>query len=236
MKKLSLIFAILCAFCLGSSAQDSSQEFRERITKADFYKKAVPDSLKYYLPQFEAGRVFFKDGGWSNGLFNIDTYKQKLLFIDTDGSMKAIADGNDVVKVLIGHYVFYKYNGQYVSVVDQYQDVIVLVSKSLEFKDREKTGAFGLESETTAIQNYGTLYSGGQYYDLDQFHNMNFSLKTYPYLFYQEKFYPMTKANLVRFLPSKRKVINAHIRAKHTDFKKIEDVEKLFEALNQSDM
>lgn len=232
MKKFSLIFAVLCAFCLAAPAQDN----KERITKADFYRKAVPDSMKYFLPKFETGRVFFKDGGWSNGMFNIDTYKQKLLFIDTDGSMKAVADGGDVVKVLIGRYVFYRYNGQYVTLIDQYDKVIMLMSRSLEFKDREKTGAFGLESETTAIQNYGTLYSGGQYYDLDQFHNMNFSLKSYPYIFFEEKIYPMTKANLIKFLPSKKKVINAHIRAHKTDFKKVEDVEKLFDALKESDM
>lgn len=220
MKRIAVSLFLALSVCLSSFSQ-------EMLTKAEAIQRSFPDSVKYVLPAFDKGRIIYSNGEFSAGKFNIDSHCQKILFLDETGSVKQLDNDSDVSKIYIGNSVFYRTGGRFITFIGEYGDVYFMAAKVLEIKDREKKGAFGMTSETTNITQYGTMYSGGQIYDLEQFSQIKYSVRFYPYLNIGGRFYPMTKKKLMKTFPEKKDAIEEYFSKNVVDLGKQEDVNAL---------
>lgn len=226
MKRIIFSLCFLLSACLTGFSQ-------EMLTKAEAIQRSFPDSVKYVLPAFDKGRIIYTNGEFSAGKFNIDANSQKILFLDETGAVKQLDSDGDVSKIYIGNSVYYKTGGHFITFFDECGDVYFMMAKVLDIKDREKKGAFGMTSETTNITQYGTMYAGGQIYDLEQFSQIKYSVRYYPYLNIGGRYYPMTKKKLMKTFPEKKEAINEYFTNNVVDLNKEKDIKALVAFIKQ---
>lgn len=226
MKKtfLAIVLSVL------ASASLSAQVVAGIQTKQQMQDE-MPDSIKFVLPEFGTGRITYKDGKFSNGRLNICNIDQCVRFVDTDGSIKAVNNNDEIDRVRIGSHVFIKYGNSYVGLDDYIDDVYLGVKKDVTLLNDKHTGAFGMKSETTNIKEYSSVTSGGVTYDLSQKVVGEYKYKEQPLLVKGNTVYSVTKKRLEKLLPSKKDAIGKYIEANNPDLEKVADVRALFQAI-----
>lgn len=226
MKKILLAVAISVLASISVSAQVVAG-----IQTKQQMQDEMPDSIKFVLPEFGTGRITYKNGSFSNGRLNICNIDQVVRFVDTDGSIKAVNNNDDIDRVRIGSKVFIKYSGAFVALTDYIEDVYLGVKKDVTLLNDTHTGAFGMKSETTNIKEYSSVTSGGVTYDLSQKVVGEYKYKEQPLLVKGSTVYAVSKKRLEKLLPSKKDAIDAYIEANHPDLEKVKDVRALFQAI-----
>ena len=94
MKK---IISLILALTIGNIALSGQS------AQGDF-EKQLPDSVKYYLPEFMEGRIIYKDGGFSTGRFNISTLDQTIRYMDSDEKVMGIKDNASLTGLQLEGY------------------------------------------------------------------------------------------------------------------------------------
>lgn len=226
MKRTLLSLVVLIASATVSLAQISGVEGKEKSVKATI--DAIPDSLIYALPAYSAGRIVYNDGTYSNGLFNISNIDQAICYKDEQGRICALSNNNDVKYATIAGKMFFHYGGMFIQVNDVSADCELATAKQLTIQSDVKNGAFGAKSETTSIENYSGFVSSGLLYDLSSAITFPYKFKIIPYLYCNQKFYPVTKRNLIKFFPAKKGQIEAYIGEHRSNFEMYEQIAPFF--------
>lgn len=220
MKKFFIIAAIFLSGFFASSAQSLQGSF----------EKELPDSVKYYIPEFENGRVIYKDGQFATGKFNISTLDQTLRYIDANGKVMGITDNSSIDRVQIGKMMFIRHQNYYLALALNVDDVYLCASRRLVFADSKK-GAFGMESSTTNIKEAKKVEgTGGMIYDLNG--KPSYTVKNIPYLYRKNVAYAPTKKLLLRFFKDKSEQINAYLDNHRVNFSDFDQVYDLLAAIN----
>ena len=214
------------AFATVSFAQIDGFEGKAKSIRAT--EESIPDSLIYALPEYKSGRITYNSGTFSNGLLNISNIDQSICYKDEKGQIFHINNNNDVKYVTIGGRIFFRYAGLYVEVKDVSEDGLASSAQITIFSD-VKTGAYGMKSETSSISSYSGFYSNGQVYDLSSSIRFPYKYKKLPFLYHSNKFYPVTKRNLLKFYPAYKEQIEAYIKENKGDFDSYEKISVFFE-------
>lgn len=194
------------------------------------FEATLPDSVKYYVPEFTSGRIVYTDGGFSSGKLNICTVDQSVRFIDDNGELKSLSNVSQVDRVTIGPYLFLKNGNEFAAVVVFVDDVSLVVTKKFVFERDKKKGAFGATSETTNISSVSSASSErGQVYEFSS--DVEYRIDTKPFLYKKKRFYPVTKKNLVKCFPDKKEQVEAYLDSHQVSFNSVEDLEELFSAI-----
>lgn len=219
MKKIIISACLALVSLLPSLAQSSQKDF----------EKNLPDSVKYYLPNFGEGRVVYKDGQFSKGKFNISTLDQTLRFIDENGEVMSLTDANTVDRVSIDGMLFIKYQNSFMAFSLDVDDVYLCASKRLEFNDAKK-GAFGSESSTTNIKQANKVEGyGGQIFNLDG--NLNYTVKLYPFIYKNKVAYVPTRKIILRTFKDRADKIEAYLAEHDVNFNDFDQVYALLSAI-----
>lgn len=219
MKRIIAIVAIMASAMMSLHAQSLQGTF----------EKQLPDSVKYYLPEFLDGRIIYKDGQFSTGKFNISTLDQTLRYVDNDGNIMGIADNASVDRASIGGMLFLKYRTYYLAFTLEVDGIYLCASRRLVFEDSKK-GAFGLESSTTNIKEVKLVEgSGGKVFDLNG--NPAYTVRKYPYIYKNNVAYAPTKRLLLRFFKDKAGKINAYLENHKVNFNDFDQVYDLMSAI-----
>ena len=226
MRNSIVTIIVFFAFATVSFAQLDGVEGKEKTIKA--VEDAIPDSLLYALPEYKSGRITYSSGEFSNGLLNISNIDQSICYKDEKGQILHINNNNDVKYVTIGGKMFFRYAGLYVNVKDVSEDGLANSAQITIFSDA-KTGAFGMKSETSSINNYSSFYSNGLAYDLSTSLNFPYKYKKLPFLYHSNKFYPVTKRNLLKFYPAHKEQIEEYVKENRNDFDSYEKISAFFE-------
>lgn len=195
-------------------------------------KKAEFDTLHFASPAFQPGLVVFNDGARTPGALNIDCVRQMVMFIDTDGKIQELVDNDKVARIAIGKRVFYRYGADYVELVNVTEDMVGLGRlKTINIIDEEKTGAYGYVSQTTNITTFGSVYTGGQFYELKEDQEVPLIQKFIPYIYRNERFTRASKKAIEKAFPEKKAEIAEYLKANKVDFENYSQVEALFNAI-----
>ncbi len=210
----ALSFAVLPA----ASAQLTAQ--RE-------FEASLPDSVKYAVPQFGAGRIVYKNGEFSNGTMNICIIDHTLRFLDETGTEKVLSSEDDIARVNLGGTMFIRHNKSYLQVCDQIDGVMLCYSKRY-VPVTSKKGAFGMASETTNIKEVGRMGDSGEYVLKA---GDEFKVQTTPFFCRDSKVVGCTEKALTKMLPDRKAAIQEYSDANKVSYSSLEDLQKLFEAL-----
>ncbi len=207
------------AVCLGFGNL-CAQEERSRI------ERQLPDSVKYVLPGFRAGRVIYDNGTYSNGRLNISTFSDELLFVDDNGEILSLVDNERVDLVVIGEHVFYHRQREYMAVVDKVGEVILGSMRKMIFSD-DKTGPFGTRSPSIATQSIGFIQDNtGSIYFLNQ--DSDYEIKDIPCIFHDDRMNVPTRRAILKAFPDKSKAIRGYLRNNQVNFSSLDDLRTLF--------
>ena len=219
MKK---IISLILALTIGNIALSGQS------AQGDF-EKQLPDSVKYYLPEFMEGRIIYKDGGFSTGRFNISTLDQTIRYMDSDEKAMGIKDNASVDRASIGGLLFIRYRTYYLAFSLDIDGTYLCVSRRLVFKD-EKKGAFGSESSTSNIKEVKKIEShGGSVYDLNG--NPSYEIKNIPFIYRNKVAYAPTKKLLLRFFKDRADTINNYLDTHKVNFTDFHQVYQLMTAI-----
>lgn len=193
------------------------------------FEKQLPDSVKYYLPEFKEGRIIYKDGGFSTAKFNISTLDQTLRYMDSDGKVMGIKDNNSVDRAFIGGSIFLRYRSYYLALSMDIGDVYLCATRRLQFGDQKK-GAFGSESSTSNIKEVKKVEgSGGMIYDLNG--KQTYEVKIIPFIYRKHVAYAPTKKLLLKLFKDKTDLINNYVETHKVNFNDFDQVYDLMSAI-----
>ena len=218
MKRIMLA---LTAALLGFWALDAQ-------TLQSGFEASLPDSVKYFLPEFAQGRIVYKDGGFSTGTFNISTLDQTLRYIE-DGKEMSLDRNLAVDRVFIGNHLFIKHLNEYLCVSESVGDVFLCVGRQFRLNDTKK-GAYGSASATSNIKEVGQMEgASGELYNLKGF--PNFKIVEVPYLLKDNKVSRPTRKQIRKLLPEKAGEIDSYLEGKQFNFDSFEQMLGLFQAI-----
>ena len=187
------------------------------------------DSVVYVLPAFQKGKVIFKNGEFATGDLNISIVDQSLRFKDEGGQILSVDDNSSVDRVTIGPMLFLHLGKDYAGVVDSGEEVILCLVRKLEFKRDEKTGAFGMKSETTNITRIGSMYDNGNIYDINL--EAGYKIREIPVLVRKGRQFAFNRKSLEKLFPDKKAVLAEYLQSNNVDFESAQDAAALFSVL-----
>jgi hypothetical protein len=192
-------------------------------------EKELGDSVVYVVPTFQMGKVIFNNGEFATGNLNISIVDQTLRFKDGSGQILSVDDNDLVDRVTIGPLLFLHLGKDYAGVVDTNDEVALCFIRKLEFKRDEKTGAYGMKSETTNITRIGSMYDNGNIYDINL--EAGYKIQEIPVLVRKGRQYTFKRKSLEKLFPDKKALLSEYLQANSVDFESAQDAAALFAAL-----
>ncbi len=230
---MSVVIAIVILFfSYELHAQDSTVLF---IPAGRSISEVATPKKIYRFPDFTKGKVYFRDSKITSGSLNYNYLIGEIEFIAANGDTLAIVKDQalNIKRIEIDSSVFY-YNGDYLEEVANFESGKIAKRQHYRLLKREKIGAYGQPSSTSAIESYSsftgddgimapklivrenvTLFKPVQYFIGDEFNT----------------FLPATKKNILSLHPKNKKQIESYLRTNDVDFKNLEHLKKLFASL-----
>jgi hypothetical protein len=186
----------------------------------------------YRYPNFKKGKVYFRDGTVNAGNLNYNYLNGEVEFIAANGDTLAIVKDQavNIKHIEIDSSIFY-YNNFYLEQVASFETGRILKRQEYRLSKREKIGAYEQPSSTSAIESYSsftgddgimapklvvrenvTLIKPVQYFVGDNYNT----------------FLPASKKNILSLYQKNKKQIENYLRNNNVDYKKLEDLKKLF--------
>ena len=112
--------------------------------------KVIPDSLKYALPEFAAGRVVFDDGHAVTGVFNFSYLDQTIRFMDGKKVM-ALADNAFVKSLSAGGRIFTRDRDHFIETIDYVGAISLCIFKDVHIQREANAGAYGFTDQVSRL-------------------------------------------------------------------------------------
>ena len=224
---MRVLLLFVLAFCSRSHAQDSTIVIKAGTS----VNESVSMTDLYQYPQFVTGKVFFKTGDSGMAKLNYNRLLDEMQFIDLKGDTLNIANAATIRSIRINVDVFYYDNG-YVKLIKDTNNIKLAAKHTLLVSGKDKIGAYGLASPTSAIDNYGTLIDAKGIHNLIPREDITLTEKTLYY--FGDKynhFVWATRKNLLQQFSKQSRTLNAYLKNNNVDLNDREDLEKLLQFL-----
>ena len=170
----------------------------------------IPDDVFYLMPSFAPGTLVYEGQAPIRGTFNICAIDNTVRFKDKSGQELEAEDDGSLSVVVIDKVTFVRNDGYFARLYPVGPEVSVAVRRNVLIMNDSKTGAYGLESQTTSVTEWSGLRTTNRYIDLTK------EAKELPYrmtetasLFRNGSFLPLTKKNCQKCFPGKKDEIEA---------------------------
>ena len=174
---------------------------------------SMPKEVYYLMPSFSDGTVYFRGQAPAEGSLNICAVDNTLRFLDKDGKELAAAQEDIVFKVKIDTVFFLRSQGIYYRMYPLSRDLGIALRRDVRIIKDVKTGAYGTESRTESIREYGTFYSDGVAYSLDRVKDYPYEVEDRLYIYNGGDVFPISKKNLRKLFPEKKEEIDAFFKS-----------------------
>jgi len=184
----------------------------------------------YRYSEFVEGKAFYKTGGITESRFNYNYITNRMLFINPKGDTLELANGEDFDKITIMTDTFCYYNKQFIQQLTHYPSYNLFLKTSLRYNGREKKGAYGGYSGTSATTSITDMYVsvGAGVAKLTSDENIMYTFNHFYYLAGKYgSFYPANKKGFYELLSKNQKEAKEFLQVNKIDFGKREDLEKL---------
>lgn len=214
-------FITVCLFCLMTVTQGWAEE----------------EQIQYLFPEFQKGQVFDKNGRGFNAQLNFSLVSNRFVFIDENdnNTIKEFADVDAIRSVKVNDRIFLIGAQGETNEVVQQDNPRVLVEYKGKLFDKGKKSAYGGRSQTSSIDNYSSIQSGGQTYKLegDDRWSIKGVEKKYQVAYKKKmKSFVSFKQFLKIYPKEQREALEEFIKTKKVD---IESVEQVIDLCNYAD-
>jgi len=222
MKKASLLFLLLITSINYLKAQQEKIILKAGSSLQDFKIEHV-----YKYPAFINSKVNYKDGLTTNENLNYNQISGKMEFISKSGDTLNITNNDEIQSVVIDKRSFYYDNGYY-EIIKETPEVNLARKVSVRLVDKQRIGAYGMASSTTAIDSYATV-PNDMYYTKLKVNVDHIFYKTTTYFLADSSFHfiPATQKNLLKTAKEKKEAINSYLKTNQVDFNNREQIEDL---------
>ena len=227
MRKLLICCLAIFLFCYGWAQDNNAIVINPaKQNESQLLAKA------YQYPQFVEGKAFFKTGGITESRFNYNYLTNLILFINPKGDTLELAQAGDFEKITIGADTFSYHNKEFVQQLTHSNFYNLFLKTSLRYNGREKKGAYGGYSTTSASSSISEMYvsTGSGIGKLTPDENIMYVFDHSYYLSGKYgRFYPATKKGVYDLFSKNQKQAKEFLEANKIDLSKKEDLEKLLD-------
>lgn len=174
--------------------------------------KSAPADVRYLMPEFTDGMIFFHSGAPAQGKLNICAEDNTLRFIDKSGVELAAANEDNIYKVRIDTVLFLRSGGLYYRLYRVTGDCGIALKRDLRLTRTGKQGAFGTTSQTSSIRESANVYADGVSYDIDKTRDAAYEAIETIYLYKGDDVLVFNKRNLRRAFPESKDAIDAYFK------------------------
>lgn len=203
-------------------------------------EKSVPVADRYRYDQFYAGKVLFQNGTSAVARFNYNVLLGEMQFIDSRGDTLALA--NEPIVRMVGvdnpgtsaqpsrqDVFWYDPKAGYLEIITDYDVAKLAVKQGLKTVKKERRGGYEQSSGASAITTY-QFYSGGNT-SISKLDSKGDLLlikdKTYFIIDQNNRFYPATKASVLKLFGKHREQVTTYLTTETIDFNQEKDLQKL---------
>ena len=201
MKRLLFSLVVLIASISALSAQEGL---------------SIPEDVFYLMPEFGRGTIAYVGKPPVQGSFNICALDDTIRFKDRSGEELAAEEDDSIIKVIISGVSFLRSHGHFYRLYPVNEDVSLAVKRDVLVMTDSKMGGYGMESQTTSIQEYATMTSNGRVYRFDNVKALPYRMTETVYLSKDNEVMPLTKGNFHRCFPDMKAEINAWFKENKT--------------------
>lgn len=185
--------------------------------------QGIPADVFYLMPSFSQGMIYFRGQSPAQGRLNICAVDNTLRYLDNDGKELAASSADNIVRVQIGDASFLLHQNVFYRMYPLSGEIGVALRRDVRILRDAKQGAYGTTSMTSAITEYGALYSDGVMYDLAKDKDYPYQVSETLFLYRGEDILPLTKNNLKKLFPEKKSEIDAWLKSGHSLPSKVDD-------------
>ncbi len=177
-------------------------------------KSGIPEDVFYLMPKFGTGFVVYEGQTPMRGLLNICAIDNSVRFRDSKGVEMAADNPEAIEQVVIDNVSFIREGDAFLRLVPMSvaDNVSVAVKRDVTIMNDSKKGAFGMETQTTAVQEYSGFSSTNRMYLLDDTREFPYRMTETASLFKDGALMPMSKRNCQRCFPKAKDAIEAYFK------------------------
>jgi hypothetical protein len=176
--------------------------------------------------------VYFSDQGPAQGELNICAVDQTLRFMDKDKELSSKAD--NINRVVIDDIVFVRIDGVFYRLYPITDDLTLAYRRNVEILRDVKTGAYGIQSRTSAIREVGSLQSDGMMYTLQSSKSYPYNVSESCFLYQAGNVTPINKRSLRKRFPARKDELDAWLKS-HSLPKTLDDTRAFLTRLNSGE-
>ncbi|MDR3297525.1 MAG: hypothetical protein LBS94_04750 [Prevotellaceae bacterium] len=150
----------LTLLLLGGALTMASAQKREAVQMTEQYNdvsQMMSRTTQYLLPAFDKGMVIFKNGETAAAQLNYNMLLEQMQFMESDSSILAIANLDEVMYVSIGKRFFVKLKTQFIEVIMDGSELQLGVARKLRIVDHRKDGGYGGTTSLMKVESVSTL-------------------------------------------------------------------------------
>ena len=163
----------------------------------------VPADVFYLMPEMTPGTLRFQDR-FVNGRFNICAVDQTLRFLNEKGEELALEDASQLLQVNFGDLMFVHADNAFYRLYPVSDAAYVAVKRDVTVMTDTKRSSYGMDSQTTAVQEVGVLDAGGHVIHFNDARRYPYEMVETAYLYRNGRLVRWSKKNCIKCFPVKK--------------------------------
>lgn len=223
----ALLFFIPACLLLNSIGAQSKKTYRINSIKED---SSDLMSSSYHYPKFIQGVVSFKNQPLASADLNYNYLSGQIIFVTPKGETLELAKPETLEYIAIGTDTFYYVDKGYVEMVTHYPTINLSQKETIKFNGREKKGAYGTYSTTTAASSINTVSDENVNQKISIDENTLYATTILYYLSDRlNNFLPATRKNFYKIFSKDESKLSGYLKNNSVHYTKKEDLLKLLE-------
>ena len=233
LKIMRSIISFFIFIIIIINAADSQTRKTYRINSIKEDSGALMSSA-YRYPQFEKGVVSFKNQPLASAELNYNYLSGQILFATPNGEELELAKPETLDYIAIGKDTFYYTDKGYTEKLTHYAGINLFKKEIIKFNGREKKGAYGTYSTTTAASSINTFSDDKTTQRIPVDENTLYATNTQFYLMQDaNNFVPANKKNFYKAFSKDEPKLSDYLKSNPVHYNKEEDVLRLLKYLQE---
>ena len=175
--------------------------------------QGIPHDVFYLMPQMAQGTILYKDKSPSHGKLNICAIDNSVRFLDKYNQELSLDQDESLVEVIIDNVPFLRRDGIFYRLDKLSDEVFLATKREVTLLTDTKMASYGMESNTTAVQNYESLSLEGRVLKFDEVKEIPYRMSETSGLYRRGAILSLTKKNCIKCFPEKKAEIEAWFTA-----------------------